>query len=83
MSTADDVRRLLSRAPGEPLCDACLALACASSLDDMRAATEELAKTDPAFHRSSGCGGCGRTIPTIFYRVGRSDRPGRREAAGS
>jgi hypothetical protein len=44
MSTADDVRRLLSRAPGEPLCDACLALACASSLDDMCAVTETLAK---------------------------------------
>jgi len=82
VTTADDVRRLLSRAPGEPLCDACLALACASSLDDMRAVTEALAKTDPAFHRGSGCGGCGRTLPTIFYRVGRAGR-GQREAAGS
>jgi hypothetical protein len=62
MSTADDVRRLLSRAPGDSLCDACLALACASSLDDMRAVTEALAETDPAFQRGSGCGGCGRTI---------------------
>jgi hypothetical protein len=83
MSTADDVRRLLSRAPGDSLCDACLALACASSLDDMRAVTGALAKTDPAFQRGSGCGGCGRTIPTIFYRVGRADTPRRREAAGS
>jgi hypothetical protein len=83
MSTVDNVRRLLSRAPGEPLCDACLALACASSLDDMRAVTEALAKVDPAFHRGSGCGGCGRTVPTILYRVGRADSPGRREAAGS
>jgi hypothetical protein len=83
VSIVDDVRRLLSRAPGEPLCDACLALACASSLNDMRAAAEALAKTDPAFHRGPACQGCGRTVPTLFYRIGSADSPGRRDAAAS
>ena len=83
MSAADDVRRLLSRAPGDSLCDACLALACASSLGDMRAVTEALAETDPAFQRGSGCVGCGRTIPTMFYRVVPADTAERRDAAAS
>jgi hypothetical protein len=43
VSTIDDVRRLLSLAPGEPLCDACLAFACGSTLTDVRVATEALA----------------------------------------
>jgi hypothetical protein len=83
VSTVDDVRRLLSRAAGEPLCDSCLAFACASNLTDMRAATDALVKSDPAFHRGSSCRSCGRTVPTIFYRVSRSDRRGGRGTAAS
>jgi hypothetical protein len=39
VTTAETARRLLSSAPGEALCDACLAFACGSSLIEMRAVT--------------------------------------------
>jgi hypothetical protein len=51
VSTVDDVRRLLSSAPGDPLCAACLAFACATSLREMLAVTETLLEADRDFHR--------------------------------
>jgi len=62
------VRHLLESAPGEALCDACLAFACAVSLVEMRAFTKVVLQIDPQFQRASTCVGCGRTVPAIFYK---------------
>ena len=67
MPTVETVRRLLSSVTVDALCDACLAAACATNLREMRAATE--IRSDRAFHRGSSCASCGRTVPTIAYRV--------------
>jgi hypothetical protein len=65
---AETVRRLLADAPGEELCDACLAFACARSLTEMRVVTEALVRSDSAFHRGSSCASCRRTVPkTVYY----------------
>jgi hypothetical protein len=68
VTTVETVRRLLSSAPAEPLCDACLAFACATSFIEMRAVTETLLESDRAFDRGSSCAACRRTVPTLFYR---------------
>jgi len=77
------VRRLLSSAPAEALCDACLALACAVSLIDMRAVTEQLTEADSSFHRGSSCTRCRRSVPTIVYQRIGSGKRGRRRATAS
>jgi hypothetical protein len=66
MTTADTVRRLLSDAAGEALCDSCLAFACSVSLTEMQRATEELLST-VGFARSDRCASCRRTVPAINY----------------
>ena len=81
MTTVDVVRRLLSSASAEPLCDACLAFACATSLMEMRAATEDLVTSDPSFHRGGSCGSCRRTVQATFYRDAASSA--RRNTAAS
>jgi hypothetical protein len=62
------VRRLLRSAPGEALCDSCLAFACAVSLIEMREATEVLLHTEPQFQRAATCASCRRTVPSIIYK---------------
>jgi len=62
------VRRLLLSAPGDALCDACLAFACEVSLIEVRAFTRVLLQTDPQFQRASTCASCRRTAPSIFYK---------------
>jgi len=79
MST-ETVRALLSQAPDDPLCDACLAFACGTSPPEMGVATETLVKSDRAFRRASSCGSWRRIVPTIFYHP---DRRGGRGAAAS
>jgi hypothetical protein len=73
--TVESVRRLLTSVTADALCDACLAAACATSLREMRVATETLVRSDRAFHRGSSCASCGRTVPTIVYRVLRDVTP--------
>jgi hypothetical protein len=82
VSTVGAVRRVLSSAPVEELCDACLALACAASLSEMRAVTETLIEADPGFHRGASCARCRRSVPTIVYRSIGPGRRGRRAATG-
>jgi hypothetical protein len=83
VSIRDAVRHLLSRPSAEELCDACLALACAASLSDMRAVTQTLLEADRGFYRGASCVRCGRRVPTIAYRGIGSGRRGRRGAAAS
>ena len=79
MNTVESVRRLLSHTVAEPVCDDCLAFACATGLNEMRAVTEALVESARAFHRGSSCATCRRAAPTIFYRRA----GGGREAAAS
>ena len=55
-------------APGDALCDACLAFACAVSLTEMRALTEVLIRTDAQFARASSCTSCDHAVPSIIYK---------------
>lgn len=66
MTPAHTVRCLLMAGPGEPLCDACLALACAVSLTEMRLITRNLLAR-PEFRRGTACASCRRDVPTIIY----------------
>lgn len=67
MDTAQTVQRLLMDAPGEALCDKCLAVACARTLTEMRHTTNVLLGQDVSFQRGSTCASCRRAGPTIVY----------------
>jgi hypothetical protein len=63
------LRFLLESAPGEAVCDACLAFACGTSLAEMRELTEGLLRAEPlTFQRASSCASCRRTVPTIVCK---------------
>ena len=62
------IRRRLAETPGDALCDACLALACATSLSEMRELTRTLATEDASIERGAVCGSCGRTVACILLR---------------
>ena len=63
------VARLLRSAPGDALCNACLAFACAASFTEMRAWTAILLRAEPQqFRRAPTCASCGRTVPSILYK---------------
>lgn len=64
MTVAETVRRVLTDAPGEALCDACLALACATDLAEMRRITGRLL-AEKSFGRRAVCARCGRVVATI------------------
>jgi len=68
METDQTVRCLLMATPGEPLCAACLAFACETSLTEMRKRIETLLEDSTSFQCGSTCAGCQRAVPTIFYR---------------
>ena len=59
---------LLRSSPGDALCDACLAFACAVSFREMRALTEVLLQIEPRFQRASTCASCHRIVPSILYK---------------
>jgi hypothetical protein len=68
MELSVTVRRLLEQCPGEALCDACLAFACAVSLTEMRAVTGTLTH-EPGFgHSTTTCVSCRRQTPTLVWR---------------
>jgi hypothetical protein len=62
------LRQLLKTAPGDPLCDACVAFALELSLEDARALTGSLAERSMAFPRGARtCASCHRSTHTIIY----------------
>jgi hypothetical protein len=73
MQPSDTVRRLLQAAPGEPLCDACLAFAVQQPLLTVRAITRDLAEGLDDFRGGAGpCVSCRRhTATTIYLPVAR------------
>jgi hypothetical protein len=68
MTAAELARRILLDAPGDAQCDACLALACQTTLAEMRSITEQLVAQDATLQPASSCASCRRTVPTIVYR---------------
>jgi hypothetical protein len=67
------VARLLLQTPGEALCDACLALATASSLSQMRFVTKALAQANASLKRGDAhCGTCRRALLVTVFRPGDS-----------
>jgi len=67
MTPAQLARQLLVDAPGDALCNACLALACGTSLAEMREITDALSVSDPAIQRCETCTGCRRTAASIVF----------------
>jgi hypothetical protein len=64
------VERLLEQAPGDALCDACLAFAAEAALIDMRHATGELPSLRPGIERGAGrCQSCRRDTLVTVYRT--------------
>lgn len=66
MTTTETVRRLLLDAAGEPLCDACLALACSATLAEVRRIMAEL-RASPSFELRDRCARCRRPVAAIAY----------------
>jgi len=69
MTAAELVRQLLVDAPGDALCDACLALACGTTLTEMREITGGLTAADPAIQRAATCASCRRTVAAVVFEV--------------
>jgi hypothetical protein len=74
VTIAETVRRLLKMAPSEPLCDACLAYACATNAAEMKRVTNGIIRADPAFHPGRLCVGSLVTGPTIYYSFVSADQ---------
>ena len=69
MTAAELVRQLLVDAPGDALCDACLALACGTTLTEMREITRALTAADPTIQRAATCASCRRTVAAVVFEV--------------
>lgn len=59
---------LLKQEPGAALCDACLAFACSTSLNEIHSVTEALVADRGQFQRASACASCRRAVPATFYK---------------
>ena len=69
-ATAPEVlRRVLSDAPGDPLCDACLSAICGLSPEETRTAIALLLKNTEEFDRRWSCASCRRSVTAVFYRA--------------
>src|SRR5438128_8237244 len=64
---ATTVRRLLEQCPGEPLCDACLAFACAVSLAEIRGVTTIVGHDEPFARTTATCASCRRQTTTLTW----------------
>ena len=63
------LRHLLRAAPGDALCDSCLALAVSVSLTAMRLWTVALLRAEPdEFQQAPSCAGCRRIVPSIIHK---------------
>jgi hypothetical protein len=68
MNRTEAVRIILKQAPGEPLCSACLAFSCSTSLTEMRKITAALVHDSKEFRNASlTCASCRRVTETIVY----------------
>jgi CheY-like chemotaxis protein len=60
----DAVRRTLADTPGDALCNVCLAIACRTSLSEMRQITKQLLE-EQSIARRTCCTRCGRDVVTF------------------
>jgi hypothetical protein len=68
MNPTEAVRVILKQAPGEPLCLACLAFSCSTSLAEMQQITAALVQGSKEFGNASlTCASCRRLTATIVY----------------
>jgi hypothetical protein len=68
MNPTEAVRVILKQAPGEPLCPACLAFSCSTSLTAMREITATLVQGSKEFRNTlRTCASCRRQTATIVY----------------
>jgi len=67
MTVAELARQLLIEAPSDALCDSCLALACGTTLAEMRQITKTLLGQSTTFHQDATCASCHRTVAAIVY----------------
>ena len=68
MSPRECARALLKGGPADALCNACLALACSASLQDMARITDALTRESGDFATRVGtCSSCRRTTMTAKY----------------
>ena len=64
---------MLEQCPGEPLCDACLAFACAVSLTEMRVVTSAVAHDAPFTRATQTCVSCRRQTTTLAWDMRLAD----------
>jgi|GEM_PF-326333 CheY-like chemotaxis protein len=67
MTSAEAVRRVLADAPGDGVCNACLARVCGASLSEIREITDKLV-ADNSCGRGAICGRCGREVAITLRR---------------
>ncbi|HEV8615925.1 MAG TPA: hypothetical protein VGU22_10570 [Methylomirabilota bacterium] len=67
MNVPATVRQILKQAPGDALCDSCLAFGCATSLTEMREITASLRQDREFMDGSTACVSCRRPTPTTVY----------------
>jgi hypothetical protein len=67
MNTAAMVREILKQAPGDALCDACLAFSCGTSLTEMREITISLRQAPEFMDGATPCASCRRPTMTTVY----------------
>ena len=67
MTLAEAVRRVLSDAPGDGVCNACLARVCRLSLSEIREITDKLVD-DNSCGRGAICARCGRDVAITLRR---------------
>ena len=63
------LRRVLIEAPGDPVCDTCLAAICDVSPEEVRSQTATLLTDSDEFERGWVCASCHRYITSVYYRA--------------
>jgi hypothetical protein len=69
MELPDIVTAILKHAPGEPICDACLAFACEVGFAVMHDVTEDLIRSEPNVQRGRSCATCRRLVMSVGYHL--------------
>jgi CheY-like chemotaxis protein len=74
MTSAEAIRRVLADAPGDGVCDACLARVCGVSLSEIRQITKKLLEEERC-GRGAICARCGRDLAISLLRCMQCRQP--------
>ena len=66
---SDTVRRILMDAPGDALCEVCLAAIGGLAAGEVRAVTLSLLTNPDEFGRAYACASCARGVAAVFFRA--------------